>query len=74
VAVVTPHPHPAAPIYTVVMLELLMQENCKVWRWEGSFWHHIHVQFNPLTPNGHYSGTANLQALYLKYLVNKYPY
>jgi hypothetical protein len=60
VAVVTPYPHSAAPIYTVVMLEFLMQENCKVWRWEGSFWHDINVQFNTLMPNGHCSGRTAL--------------
>jgi hypothetical protein len=46
VAVVTPHPHPTAPIYTVVMLVLLMQAICEVWMWEGSLWHDIYAQFN----------------------------
>jgi hypothetical protein len=38
---------------------------------------HVEVNLeyiNPLTPNGHYSGTANLQTLHFKYLFNKYPY
>jgi len=46
VTVLIPHSHPTAPVYTVVMLVLLMQGICKVWKWEGSLWHDIYAQFN----------------------------